>query len=431
MTTLHLEEIAESTTARGFWTRSRKAGALFVVLGLAAAVVFGYLSPGGLWPFGVLPPEEVARFSLVGGELAVPLPARPAAIGFGLVTAAAGVLLLTRVASSRLGLVTGIALVAFVMSFLCWQVAGEFMPLVAMASGTLFLALPLIFGSLSGVLCERAGVINIGIEGQFLMGAFAGAMFATLTGSPWVGLLAAAFGGLLIASLLGVFAIRYLVDQIVLGVVLVVLAVGVTGFLYERLMQPYQESLNKPPGFGKIAIPLLSDIPLIGPVLFDANVIVYLAFALVVVVHLSLFHTRWGMRVRAVGEHPTAADTVGINVRRVRYLSVLAGGLVAGIGGASFTLGSGLQFTKVMTDGKGFIALAAMIFGRYSPTGALAAAVLFGFADQLQIYLSGIGSEIPSQFLAMAPYIATILAVAGLVGRVRPPAADGKPYVKG
>jgi simple sugar transport system permease protein len=166
-------------------------------------------------------------------------------------------------------------------------------------------------------------------------------------------------------------------------------------------------------------------------VLFDANIFVYLALFLVVAVHLALFHTRWGMRVRAVGEHPTAADTVGIKVRLVRYRSVLYGGLIAGIGGAFFTIGSVGQFTKNMTDGKGFIALAAMIFGRYSPTGALAAALLFGFADRLQIYLNSIDSAIPSQFLAMAPYIATIFAVAGLVGKVRPPAADGKPYVKG
>lgn len=423
MTTLHLDEIAESTTARGFWTRSRKAGTLFVVLGGFAAVVFGWLSPAG----------QDARFTLTDDQLAlaITIPARPGAVAFGLICLITGVLLLTGVATPRMGLATGVALGTFVMSFLCWQVAGEFMPLVSIASGTLFLALPLIFGGLAGVLCERAGVINIAIEGQFLMGAFAGAMIATLTASLWLGLIAAAVGGLLIALLLAVFAIRYLVDQIVLGVVLDVLALGLTGFLYERLMQVYPATFNNPGVFTKVAIPGLSQIPLIGPVLFDANVFVYLAIALVVVVHLALFHTRWGMRVRAVGEAPIASDTVGIKVKLVRYRSVLYGGLVAGIGGAFFTIGSVGPFAKNMTDGKGFIALAAMIFGRYSPTGALAAALLFGFADRLQIYLTSIDSVIPSQFLAMAPYVATILAVAGLVGKVRPPAADGKPYIKG
>lgn len=423
MTTLELQEIHESTAVRGFWTRSRRTGALFAVLGGFAAVVFGMLAPSG----------EVARFTLSENQegLAIEIPAQAGAIGFGVVCLAVGVALLARVGAGRLGWATGIALTSLLLSFLCWQVAGQFMPLVAIASGSLVLALPLIFGSLSGVLCERAGVINIAIEGQFLVGAFAAAMIGTLTASLWLGVAAAALGGLFIAALLAVFAIRYLVDQIVLGVVLVVLATGITGFLYERLMQPYQSTMNNPGVFSDVAIPVLSEIPLLGPVLFDASPFVYLALALVIVVHLALFHSRWGLRVRAVGEHPTAADTVGINVRRVRYVSVLYGGLIAGIGGAFLTIGDTGQFIKAMSNGKGFIALAAMIFGRYSPTGALAAALLFGFADRLQIYLSGIDSEIPSQFLSMAPYIATILAVAGLVGRVRPPAADGKPYVKG
>ena len=423
MTTLQLDEIAESTLARGFWTRSRRAGALFVLLGGGAAALFGSLAPAGM----------AARFTFTESEQgpAFSIPAQAGATGFGVLCLVVGVLLLTRLAAGHLGWATAVVFTSFVLSFLCWQVAGHFMPLGAMVSGALFLALPLIFGSLSGVLCERAGVINIAIEGQFLMGAFAAAMIGTLTASLWLGLVAAMAGGLLIALLLALFAIRYLVDQIVLGVVLDVLALGVTGFLYERLMQPYQSTFNNPGIFKDITVPVLSKIPLIGPVLFDANIFVYLALGLVIAVHLALFHTRWGMRVRAVGEHPTAADTVGIKVRLVRYRSVLYGGLVAGIGGAFFTIGSVGQFTKNMTDGKGFIALAAMIFGRYSPTGALAAALLFGFADRLQIYLNSIDSAIPSQFLGMAPYIATILAVAGLVGRVRPPAADGKPYVKG
>ncbi len=423
MTTLHTEELAESTAARGFWTRSRKAGAIFVGLGLFAIGVFGSFAPA----------DEVARFTFSDDKvnLSIPVPAQLGAMGFGALCVLAGIGLLTRVASRHLAWATVLGLFGFLMSFLSWQVAGGFLPMVAFIKGGVFLALPLVFGSLSGVLCERAGVINIGIEAQFLMGAFAGALIGTATGSLWLGLFGALVAGLAIASLLAVFAIRYLVDQIVLGVILVVLATGLTSFLYERLMQPHADTLNKPERFQNIPIPVLSEIPLIGPALFNSNMFLYLAVILVAVVHLILFYTRWGLRVRAVGEHPTAADTVGVKVQRVRYLSVLAGGVVSGIGGAYFTLGQGHQFNKEMTDGAGYIALAAMIFGRYSPVGALGAAMLFGFASQLNVFLAGIDSEIPSEFLGMTPYIATIFAVAGLVGKVRPPAADGKPYVKG
>jgi ABC-type uncharacterized transport system permease subunit len=165
-------------------------------------------------------------------------------------------------------------------------------------------------------------------------------------------------------------------------------------------------------------------------VLFDSNIFLYLTYALLAAVHIGLFHTRWGLRVRAVGEHPTAADTVGIRVLATRYRNLLYGGLIAGLGGAFFTVGSVGAFGKNMTSGKGFIALAALIFGRWSPLGALGAALVFGFADQIQLVLTSIGTTIPSQFMLMAPYLATIFAVAGLVGKVRAPKADGKPYVK-
>mgnify|MGYP001176596773 CR=1 FL=1 len=416
-----IEEVAESTTARGFWTRSHRAGTLFAVLGIAAAVGFGALAPS----------DQDARFRLSESAdgFTIPIPAAAGAIAFGVLCAVAGVLLFTGVTRRFFGWSVGVALTSLLLSFLCWQVAGETMAVVTVAQTTLLLSLPLILGSLSGVLCERAGVINIAIEGQFLAGACAGALVGTLASNLWVGLAASALAGLFIAWLLAIFAIRYLVDQVVLGVVLNVFALGLTGFLFSRLMQPEQQTYNNPGTFKEVSIPLLSDIPFLGPVLFEASMFLYIALALVVIIQIGLFHTRWGLRVRAVGEHPTAADTVGIRVNRVRYLNVLYGGLVAGIGGAFFTLGRVGPFQENMTDGKGFIALAALIFGRWSPTGALAAALLFGFAEQLQIYLSAIGSEIPSEILAMAPYLATLLAVAGLIGKVRAPAADGQPYV--
>ncbi|MBC8090520.1 MAG: ABC transporter permease, partial [Pseudonocardia sp.] len=322
------------------------------------------------------------------------------------------------------------ALLSFVTALLCWATLGKQLSVNSLAQGTLFLAVPLVLGAMAGVLCERVGVVNVSIEGQLLVGAFTGALVGTLTGSLWVGLLAAGLSGVAMGGLLAVFAIRYLVDQVILGVVLNVFALGLTGFFYDRLMQPQAATYNQPGVFGPVRIPLLADIPLIGGVLFDQNVFVYLMYVTVAALHVALFHTRWGLRVRAVGEQPGAADSVGIAVNRRRYATVLLGGLVAGLGGAFFTIGSVSAFSKNMTSGKGFIALAAVIFGRWSPTGALGAALLFAFADQLQSLLSIIGTPIPSEVLLMAPYLATILAVAGGVGRVRAPAADGTPYVK-
>ena len=357
------------------------------------------------------------------------------AVVFGLIAVAAGVALLVGVDRRWYLWLVATAVVAVTLSFLCWQISSapeglNYMPLVDIARGTFNAALPLIFGALAGVLCERSGVINVAIEGQLLMGAFAGALVGTIAASAWAGLVAAAVGGLLISAILAFFAIRYLVDQVVLGIVLNLLALGLTGFLYERLMQNNQSGYNQPTGFPVWRIPGLVEIPVIGPVFFEASIFLYLALAFVAIIQFGLFRTRWGLRTRAVGEHPTAADTVGVRVLGTRYRNVLLAGVVAGVGGAFYTLALVSSFTKNMIGGRGFIALAAMIFGRWSPTGALFAALFFGFADKLASYLSAISSPIPSQFLAMLPYLATILAVAGLVGRVRAPAADGKPYVK-
>ncbi|MFI7216034.1 ABC transporter permease [Micromonospora maritima] len=426
MSTTAVPEVAVTAVDEGFWTRTRKAGAVLLALGVLAAVLFGALATG-----------QQARFTLseTEGGAALEINGTVGAILFGVIAAAAGAALLAGVPKRWFTLLLGAGLVAFVLSFLCWQVSAapegrNFMPLVNVVRGTFILALPLIFGALAGVLCERSGVVNVAIEGQLLMGAFSGALFGSISGSVWVGLVAAAIGGAFISLLLAVFAIRYLVDQVVMGIVLNLLAVGITGFLYERLMQTDAAKYNSAPRFSNWEIPLLKDIPLIGPALFRGNIFLYLGLLLVLVIHLALFRTRWGLRTRSVGEHPTAADTLGVKVLRLRYRNVIMAGLVAGVGGASYTLAL-YSFTKNMIGGKGFIALAALIFGRWSPTGALLAALFFGFADQLATYLGAIGSSIPSQFLAMLPYLATILAVAGLVGKVRAPAADGKPYIKG
>jgi simple sugar transport system permease protein len=421
MATLTVYDTPVAAPATGFWTRARKVGAVFTVLGVLAAVGFAALAPSGS-----------ARFAfgetITGAGISVP--AQAGAAGFGVLCALAGIALLTGRADRWLSWLLGLALAALVLSFLAWQVAGRTMPLGNVAQLAVRAALPLVFGALAGVLCERTGVINVAIEGQLLTGAFAGALVGTLAGSMWAGLVAAAVGGLFIALLLAVLAIRYLIDQVVLGVVLNLFALGLTGFLFTQLMQPHGDKYNEPSIFPVWRIPVLSDIPVIGPALFASNVFGYLAIVLVILVHVTLFRTRWGLRTRAVGEHPTAADTVGIKVNLTRYRNVLLAGLVAGIGGASLTIGDVGGFNQNMTNGKGFIALAALIFGRWSPVGATMAALLFGFSQALADFL-GNGSAIPSEFLAMLPYLATIVAVAGLVGRVRAPAADGQPYVKG
>ena len=323
--------------------------------------------------------------------------------------------------------VVGLVLVIAVLSVLY---AGHTMTLTALLQGSLALAVPLIFGSLAGVLSERVGVVNIAIEGQLLAGAFVSALVASLTQNLWAGLLAAVLAGALVSLVLAVFAIKYVVDQIIVGVVLNVLVVGVTNFLFTTMMSNDLAVFNAPPRFDNFAIPLLSQIPVIGPVLFNQTPIVYLMYLAVFGVWVLLFKTRWGLRVRAVGEYPQAADTVGIKVFRTRYLSVLMGGALAGLGGAFFTLGQVGAFGKEMTNGAGYIALAALIFGRWNPIYAALAALLFGFSENLQFGLAIIGSSVPSEFLLMLPYALTVVAVAGLVGKVTGPAASGKPYIK-
>lgn len=315
--------------------------------------------------------------------------------------------------------------------FLCWAAAGAAVPVIGLLGGSIALAVPLVFGALGGVLGERAGVVNIAIDGQLLFGAFAAAMFGTIVGSPWGGLVAAMCAGALVALVLSFFAITYFVDQVIVGVVLNVLVIGLTSFLFGQILAENTEGLNSPPHFERIPIPLLGEIPVIGPVLFRQTILVYLMYFAVFAVAWALYRTRWGLRVRAVGEHPKAADTVGIKVNRTRYTTMIIAGLIAGAGGATYTLVSVPQFGEEMTDGAGYIALAAVIFGRWDPVRATLAALLFGFATNLSGVLSVIGSPVPSQFMLMLPYVVTIIAVAGLVGHSRAPAADGIPYRKG
>jgi general nucleoside transport system permease protein len=329
----------------------------------------------------------------------------------------------------RTVLIVGIVAGLFVIAFLTWAAAGGNLSLVGLLRGSIARATPIALGALAGVLCERAGVINIAIEGQFLAGAFTAAVFSSMAGNPWVGLLGGIGAGVLVAFMLAGLSIKFRADQIVVGVVLIVFATGVTSFLTTQILVPNQ-ALNSPARFRTISIPLLSDIPLIGPVLFRQSILVFGMFAAVIGLHYALFQTRWGLRLRSVGEHPKAADTVGIKVLATRYKAVLLGGVFAGIGGAYFTLDAVGSFSKDMSGGRGFIALAAMLVGRYNPIGAFGAALIFGFADSLATALQLLRVPVPSDLLLTAPYVVTILVVAGLIGRLRPPAADGQPYIK-
>jgi simple sugar transport system permease protein len=321
--------------------------------------------------------------------------------------------------------------VAFVFAFLTWVLADNTMSvaLTGLLQSALFLSVPLVFGAMAGAVCEHVGVINVAIEGQLLAGAFLAATVATLTHSGYLGMLAAPLAGALVGALLALFAVKYFVDHIIVGVVLNVLVQGVTSYLFSTVLTDNAQLLNRPTSIGTIAIPVLSQIPVIGPVLFRQNAVVYAMYLIVIALQIWLYRSRWGLRMRACGEHPKAADTVGIKVNRTRIRNTILGGAIAGLGGAFFTVAQGLAFGKEMSAGKGFIALAAMILGRWNPRGALAAALLFGFADALQAALSPAGTAIPGNILLMTPYLVTILAVAGLVGKVTAPAAEGKPYM--
>ncbi|UYG15659.1 ABC transporter permease [Brachybacterium huguangmaarense] len=409
------------------------------VLALAAFVLFGLRVPSGahttfqiaregnLNPGGVIP-ETV---DVPSAATAIVLAVLCLAIATFFWWASATIRGLDRRVRVTLLVVFG---VLWVLSFLTWVNAGisQAVDLGSILQATLALAVPLTFGALSGVLSERAGLVNIAIEGQLLFGAFGAALVSSLVGGaagPWAGLVAAPIMALVIGALLALFAVGYHVQQIIVGVVLNVFAVGLTSFFFGSVMQSDPARFNAPSRLPSWRIPVLADIPLVGRVLFDQNILVYLMWVIVALLTVALFRTRWGLRVRAVGEHPRAADTVGIDVARTRWTNVLMGSAVAGLGGATLTIGTNVAFGENMSAGKGYIALAAMILGRYHPVGALLAALMFAFADALQLRLSG-GGRLPSEFLLMLPYIVTLFAVAGVVGRVRVPAADGEPYVK-
>ena len=410
------------------------------VLGLLALVFFGLRGIPGVESVYVLARESDLNPLGIIPE-SVTLPSKGGAVAFSLLALALSAalwVLQARVARPRARLRVTLVVVfalAWILAFMTWVISQRTLDVTTLLQGTIVLAVPLAFGALSGVLSERAGVINIAIEGQLLFGAFGAALIGSLTGSVWIGLLAAPLMALIMGALLALFAVGYHVQQIIVGVVLNVLAIGVTSFFFGTVMRENPSQFNAAMRLPTLRLPVLADLPVIGRVLFDQNILVYLMWIIVAGLTVALFRTRWGLRVRAVGEHPKAADTVGIAVNLTRWKNVLLGSAVAGLGGATLTIGTGVAFGEEISAGKGYIALAAMILGRYHPVGALLAALTFAFADSLQLRLGTMtasegGVSIPGDFLLMLPYIVALFAVAGVVGRVRVPAADGQPYIK-
>ncbi len=317
-----------------------------------------------------------------------------------------------------------------ILAFLVWASRDKSINLTGMLVSSLVRATPIAFAAHSGLYSERSGVVNIGIEGMMLAGAFTSVVFASVSNNLFIGVIGGIIAGMVLALLHSVLSIRYMVDQIVSGAVIIILALGLTSFLQRSVLNVYPE-LNQPgSAIAAFPIPILWRIPVIGPVLFNQSPIIYALFVLVIVTRILMNNTRWGLRVRSVGEHPRAADTLGINVFRTRYMSVLISGAIAGLAGAYMSIGAAGRFNEGMTAGKGFLGLAAMIFGNWNPGGAFFGSLIFGFFDSWQEKLSILQVGIPVDLLGMAPYLATMVVLAGFVGRARMPAADGQPYEK-
>jgi simple sugar transport system permease protein len=361
-------------------------------------------------------------------DLAWMVNVRALSISLGVIVIGLGAWRLTRRALDWTNITLAIGFSFFSLAFLAWAAAGKQFSMVGMLRSTVILSVVVVFGALTGLMCERVGVINIGIEGQLLAAAFAGVVLSSAFGTV-AGITGALLTGGLLGWLLAWLTIRFHVDQIIAGVVINFLALGLTSLMSSRILSDVQ-SLNAPERIPALRVPLLADIPVIGPMFFDHTYFVYGMFILVIAIHLGLFYTRWGLRSRSVGEHPKAADTAGLDVYWIRYRNVILGGMIAGFGGAFLGLAQVARFEEDMTGGIGFIGLAAMIFGRWLPFGALAAGLVFGFARAVQQKIAILNVGIPSEILLMLPYVVTIIVVAGVVGRTRPPAADGQPYIK-
>ena len=406
-------------------TRKLVVGIVEVLIGLLIYFIFALKTASGALTRFVMTPGGIDQGFMADWILPSKITLTVLAIAALLI----GIYQLIRGFGRWTNLMVGICALFLIFGFLVWQAADKQLNLAGMLSSAVLLAVPITLGAFSGILAERSGIVNISIEGMMLMASMVAAIVGSVTKNPWLGLLGGILSSILLALILGVLSIKYKVNQTISGTVINIFSAGLTAFISQKFLQ-HTPLLNTPKLFPRVPLPGLASIPLIGPILFNQNIFVYLMFVILIVLQLALFETRWGLRLRSVGEHPKAADTLGINVIRTRYMGVILSGLVAGIAGSFFTLGSVGRFDEGMTAGKGFIGLAAMIFGNWMPVGAIGAGLLFGFADAIGSKLSLLGSAIPPQFMAMAPYLITMIVLAGFIGKGQAPAAEGEPYEK-
>ncbi len=393
--------------------RARSIGITYLVL---AAVCLGIFTrrPGDAG-FKI---SETGQFTL---------PAQGFAWVLGIVLVALAAAQLLRGFGKLSNVVLALAAATVFMSFLAWAAAGESFSFVGMLQDTVTRSVPITLGALGGILSERSGVINISIEGMLLAAACTSAIAASLT-NLWLGTLVGALTGVGLAAVLAVMSIRYKVDQVIVGFAINFFALGVTSFISFRVLVPNRDTMNNLMPVKPIRLPWLSDIPFFGQILFVQTIFVYFSFVAVALATWGLYRTKWGLRTRAIGEYPKAAGTLGVDVNKLRYRNLLLAGAVTGIGGAWWPIGIVGRFDQNITGGRGFIALAAVIFGRWHPVGALSGAMVFALAEAVRLKIGNFDTGIPSEFLIMAPYVVTLIVVAGFIGASRAPKAAGQPY---
>ena len=407
-----------------FLNRARGLGLFYLVLAVIVLV----------WTLRASAPDSLSRLGLgvilQPPPLRVTVPTQPSLIVIGLLLGLTGLYAVLRSPSERTtNTLLGGGAVLIVLGAIIAAAADKSIDLVGLIKDSVRLATPIMLGMLAGVMCERCAIINIGIEGMMLTAAAVGYMVSLYAQNMWLGLLAAILAGGFMATLHALLTIQFMVDHIISGTCINILAVGISGYIRAAFL--LKNPFGAPGLFPYVfqGTPLW-DIPILGTILFQYQPMVYAALVLVPLVWFVLFRTPWGLRTRAVGEHPRAADTVGIDVFKIRYVNVILAGCVAGLGGAWFSLETVGHFDDLMTNNRGFIALAAMIFGNWNPLGGAAGALLFGFADALNFKFQILEVNVPYQFIGMLPFILTMIAVAGVIGRTTPPAADGQPYRK-
>jgi simple sugar transport system permease protein len=431
-----IDDFSETMRAREPVARNRRTpviGAIMIAIGLFSLFVFGLGTRAGSHAQLSFDPLSIVNAPWRTGALT--FDAHWTNIGIGIVMILIGVEVLwrrpRRFVMGRFGIVS----LLFLFTLLVWAARGpgpspiNSVNVTSLLVGASATVMVLVFGSLSAIMCELSGVVNIAIEGQLIAGAFLGSMIASTTNNFFY----AAVGGVVIGGLIGwllaFFSLRYQTDQIIVGIVLVTMLSSLSSYLNLQVLTPFP-NFNIGNTAPNLPIPFLYKIPLIGPVFFNQSGFWYAMIVLLFVVSFALFKTQYGLHVRAVGEHPQAAATVGIHVIRVRYINVILGGAIAGLGGVAFMATQG-QFQVGYTSGLGYISLAAMIFGKWRPSGALVASIIFGLSVYLSYELVTYQVPVSLYILQMFPYLITIAVVAGLIGRVRPPAADGKPYIPG